>query len=313
MRLLTPIASALLCSSLIAPNSIDTTARQDFAGRWNLTGTGEHRNRVYWLEVTDSGGQLTGMFLNRTGSPVPLDTVTIEDGQLIFQMRAGRRGTAPPHRLRREGDRLVGTLNDRGTDVRVVGVRPPKWLDANASGRHTFGTAVALFDGASIDAFTLQHEDRPSGWSVEDGAMTNSPRANNLISKERFKDFRLQAEYKLEAGSNSGLYLRGRYELQVLDDHGKPPEKTGHMAIYGWTPPLVNASRPAGDWQAVDIVLVGNRITATLNGRKVHENSMIQAITGGALDADEALAGPIMIQGDHNKVWYRKMVVTVIE
>ena len=313
MRLLTPIASAVLCSSLIAPNSTRTTARQDFAGRWNLTGTGEHRNRVYWLEVTDSGGQLTGMFLNRTGSPVPLDTVSIEDGQLIFRMRAGRRGTAPQHRLRREGDRLVGTLNDRGTDVRVVGVRPPKWADANASGRHAFGTAVALFDGASIDAFTLQHEDRPSGWSVEDGAMTNSPRANNLISKERFKDFRLQAEYKLEAGSNSGLYLRGRYELQVLDDHGKPPEKTGHMAIYGWTPPLVNASRPAGDWQTVDIVLVGNRITATLNGRKVHENSMIQAITGGALDADEALAGPIMIQGDHNKVWYRKMVVTVIE
>jgi len=313
MRLLTPIASALLCSSLIAPNSIDTTARQDFAGRWNLTGTGEHRNRVYWLEVTDSGGQLTGMFLNRTGSPVPLDTVSIEDGQLIFRMRAGRRGTAPQHRLRREGDRLVGTLNDRGTDVRVVGVRPPKWADANASGRHAFGTAVALFDGASIDAFTLQHEDRPSGWSVEAGAMTNSPGANNLISKERFKDFRLQAEYKLEAGSNSGLYLRGRYELQVLDDHGKPPEKTGHMAIYGWTPPLVNASRPAGDWQTVDIVLVGNRITATLNGRKVHENSMIQAITGGALDADETLAGPIMIQGDHNKLWYRKMVVTVIE
>jgi len=85
------------------------------------------------------------------------------------------------------------------------------------------------------------------------------------------------------------------------------------MAIHGWTQPLVNASRPAGDWQAIDIVVVGNRITATLNGRKVHENSMIQAITGGALDADETLAGPIMIQGDHNKLWYRKMVVTVIE
>ena len=127
--------------------------------------------------------------------------------------------------------------------------------------------------------------------------MTNSPRANNLISKERFKDFRLQAEYELEAGSNSGLYLRGRYELQLLDDYGKLPEKTGHMPIYGWTPPLVNASRPAGDWQAVDIVLVGNRIHRPLNGRRVHENSMIQAITGGALDADETLAGPIMIQG----------------
>ena len=309
MRVLLPVASALLLSALIQP----TPAPQDFTGRWNITGTGAHANRVYWLEVTASSGGLAGMFLNRTGSPVALETVTIEDGQLIFQMRSGRSGPAPQHRVRREGDRLVGTITDRGIDVPVVGVRPPQWPDANANASHTFGTPVALFDGTSIDAFALQHDGRPSGWSIEDGAMTNSPRANNLISKERFQNFRLQAEYKLEAGSNSGLYLRGRYELQVLDDYGKPPDKNGHMAIYGWTAPLVNASKPAGEWQSADIVLVGNRVTATLNGQKVHDNAAIQAITGGALDADEMSPGPILIQGDHNKVWYRKLVVMEIK
>ena len=84
------------------------------------------------------------------------------------------------------------------------------------------------------------------------------------------------------------------------------------MAIYAWTPPLVNASKPAGEWQTVDIVIVGNRVTATLNGKKVHDNAEIQAITGGALDADESNPGPILIQGDHTKVWFKKITVTPI-
>jgi hypothetical protein len=306
MRLVIAIASTVLFAGLSG------SSQPDYTGRWNLTGTGAHADRVYWLEVTGSGGQLTGMFLYRTGSPVPLETVAIDNGQLVFQMRGGRGGPAPRHQLTREGDRVTGVISDRGTDVAVVGVRPHVWPAANASAAHAYGAAVALFDGTSIDAFTLQHQGRPSGWSIEDGALANTPRANNLVSKARFQDFRLQAEYKLEPGSNSGLYLRGRYELQVLDDHGKPPEKTGHLAIYGWTPPLVNASRPAGEWQSADIVLVANRVTATLNGQKVHDNAAIQAITGGALDADEASPGPILIQGDHNRVWYRRIVVTPI-
>ena len=132
------------------------------------------------------------------------------------------------------------------------------------------------------------------------------------MSKQKFWNFRLQAEYKLTEKSNSGIYLRGRYEMQVLDDYGTPPEKHGHMSIYAWTPPLVNASKPAGEWQTVDIVIVGNRVTATLNGQKVHDNAEIQAITGGALDADEMAPGPILIQGDHTKVWFKKITVTPI-
>ena len=308
MRSLPPSLLAVSLLSLVTA----TTARQDFTGRWNFTGTGEHATRVYWLEVTDNKGQLSGMFLNRTGSPVPLESVRIENGELLFQMHGGRDGAAPVQRARREGARLVGTFTDRGTQVPVVGVRPPTWPAADANGRHSYGNPVPLFDGSTLAAFNLQDANRPSGWSIAAGAMTNTPRANNLISKDRFTDFRLQAEYKVEPGSNSGLYLRGRYELQVLDDHGKPPEKTGHLAIYGWTPPLVNTSKPPGEWQTADIVLVGNRVTAILNGQKVHDNTPVQAITGGALDADELSPGPIMIQGDHNKVWYRRVVVTPI-
>jgi hypothetical protein len=214
-----------------------------------------------------------------------------------------------------EGDKLIGHHTERDRTVNWVGVRPPKWPSASSSGQHRYGAPVVLFDGssvASLDAFRPQNANRPLNWAVEEGVMTNAPPANNLVSKQTFQNFRLQAEYKVAQGSNGGIYLRGRYELQVLDDHGKPVEKTGNMAVYGWTPPLVNASRPAGEWQSLDATIVGNRLTATLNGEKVHDNTEIQAITGGALDANESAPGPLLIQGDHSKIWFRKITVTPI-
>jgi len=155
--------------------------------------------------------------------------------------------------------------------------------------------------------------DRAIMWSVADGAMTNEPKGNNLVSKEKFKDFRLDAEYKVSPKGNSGIYLRGRYEMQVLDDAGRTDDREhGHMSIYSAKAPLVNASKPADEWQTVQITIVGNCVSATLNGQKIHDNSKIARITGGALDAKETEPGPIMIQGDHEKVWYRKVVVTPI-
>ena len=141
----------------------------------------------------------------------------------------------------------------------------------------------------------VQFKDKPSNWAIEDGAMTNTPPANNLVSTERFKDFRLEAEYKLSPKGNSGIYLRGRYEMQVLDDAGTAPEAHGHMAIYSRRAPDVNASKPAGKWQTAQITIVGNCVTAVLNGKTVHNNARIEGITGGALDANETEPGPIMI------------------
>ena len=104
-----------------------------------------------------------------------------------------------------------------------------------------------------MEAFDTQPSTYPITWTVEDGVLTNAPPTRNLVSKQKFTNFRLQAEYKLTTKSNSGIYLRGRYEMQVLDDYGNAPEMLGHMSIYGWTPPLVNASKPVGEWQTVDI------------------------------------------------------------
>ena len=311
LMLLVSIGSLLLAAVFTLPLGAQM---QGFTGRWNLTGTGADANRVYWLEVTDQGGQLKGMFLNRSSSPLALASVKVENGTLVFQLPPGRDNKPGlEFRGKLEGGKLIGSTVYPDRTVNWVGVRPPKFPGADANAKHAFGTPVALFDGKSLDHFVPQTGAAIQNWEVADGIATNTPPSSNLVSKEKFKDFRIQAEYKLGAESNSGIYLRGRYELQVLDDFGKPAESHGHMAIYGWTAPRVNASKPTGEWQTMEAVLVGNRVTVTLNGQKVHDNAEIQAITGGALDADEAAPGPIMIQGDHAKVWFRKIVVTPIK
>jgi hypothetical protein len=310
MRVLKCVAALVIAGSAITV----AADQKGFVGRWNLTGTGEDSAYIYWLEVKDDGGNLTGRLLNRGGSPVPLDVVKIDGDELVFQLAPGRQGgPATEFRAKLEGDRLKGSVKLPERTVQFVGVRPPKWGKSDANAKHSYGQPVQLFDGKSLNAWDVQMKDRPMGWTVVDGAMTNEAHANNLVSKEKFKDFKLETEYKLEKESNSGIYLRGRYELQVLDDFGKAPEAHGHMAIYAWTPPRVNASKPAGEWQTMEAVVVGNRVSVTLNGQKVHDNSELQAITGGALDANETEAGPIMLQGDHGKVWFRKVVVTPIK
>jgi hypothetical protein len=278
-----------------------------FAGAWNITPEAPATG-VYWLEVKDDGGKPAVLFLNRGGSPVPAQDVKLSGDELTF-MVGGTAQNRPTVTLRAAGNKVSGTVGQ----VKVTGERPPSWGPCDANASHAFGKPVTLFDGKSLDAWGVQIKDRPIGWSIEDGVMTNQPKANNLVSKEKFRDFRLDAEYKLSEKGNSGIYLRGRYELQVLDDFGRTDDREhGHMSIYSAKAPLVNASKKAGEWQTAQITIVGNCVSGTLNGQKIHDNSKLVRITGGALDAKETEPGPIMIQGDHEKVWYRKVVVTPI-
>lgn len=308
-------------------------AQNPFLGKWNITTTGEGAGAVYWLEIKEAGGQLTGMILERAGNPNPLGTIKVENGELIVQRSRPDQPPSTEYRGRIEGDKLVGYHMvrsggaRRGADptqpappiterkVTWVGARPPAWPAANANGRHTYGAPVALFDGKSLDGWGSQGAGPVKGWSVEDGAMTNQDSgSSNIVSAPKFLNFKVEAEYKLDHDSNSGIYLRGRYELQILDDAaattGRPD--FGHMAIYGRTPPSVKASKPAGEWQTMEAIVVANRVTVTLNGQRVHDNAVIEGVTGGALDNNEAEPGPILIQGDHRKITIRKLVVTPI-
>src|SRR5262245_3808327 len=296
--------------------AVITVPAQDnpFLGKWDITGTGQHSNQVYWLEVKIEEGKLTGYFLNRSGSVLKLPEIAIENSELVFSPGPGRGNNPKPvHRAKVEEGRLLGLLTVGEQEIGWIGVRPPKWGQFNANAKHKFGTPVLLFDGKSMESWDVQRKDRPSGWSVVDGVMTNEAKANNLVTKHQFKDFKIRCEYKLDEGSNSGIYLRGRYELQVLDDAGKEPWDHGHMSLYSRVKPLVNASLPAGQWQVMEATIVGNRLTVFLNDKKMHDNIVIDGITGGALDSNEENPGPIMLQGDHGKVYFRKVVVTPIK
>ncbi len=314
------VVIALVSTALAVASAI--AQQNPYLGRWNITGTGENSGYVYWLEVKDDGGKLSGMLLNRGGHPLPLPVIKVENGELIFQPDGGRSGPGPEFHMRAQGDKLTGSVKLGERTVELAGARPPKWGKYDANAPHTFGTPVQLFDGKSMDAWDVQNKNRPMNWTIEDGAMTNTPPANNLVSKQKFQDFKIQAEYKLDkphtnrdggiTKANSGIYLRGRYELQVLDDYGEKPFERGHMSVYGWHTPTANASKPAGEWQTMEATVVGNKVTVLLNGQKVQDNVTLEAITGGALDANESEPGPIMLQGDHEKVWYRKVTVTPI-
>ncbi len=319
------LVAALL--AVVAVVSHVSAQQNPFIGSWNLTGTGDDSTFVYWLKVEQGADGLTGRFLNRTGSPVALGMVKVENGELVFQMGRPDNLTGSIFRARFENGKLIGhhTVRQGGgrragappateREVNWVGVPTPTWPPADANAAHKYGNPVVLFDSSapSMDAWGVQFPQRPVNWSVVDGLLQNQPPANNLVSKQTFSDFKLDAEYKLSPKSNAGLYLRGRYEMQVFDDAGQPTALTGHMAIYGRKAPDSNASLPPGEWQRVEIVLVGNRVTVTLNGTRVQDNAVIEGITGGALDNNELTPGPIMIQGDHTLAQFRKVVVTPI-
>lgn len=211
--------------------------------------------------------------------------------------------------------------------VNWVGTRQPAWPGSNANGFHTYDKPVVIVGpGVGIEAWTGFSEGNwqtrcANRWTFENGTMANAVPAQgeaptcNIYTKQRFKDFKVEAEILLDQGQNSGFYLRGRYELQLQVGGtigGATAGRQSLGAIYGWQAPDFYAGKPPGQWQSLEAIVVGNRVTAHLNDIRIHDNAELPAFTGGALDNDDLAPGPIMIQGDHSRVTMRKLVVTPI-
>ncbi len=173
---------------------------------------------------------------------------------------------------------------------------------------------VSLFDGSTLEGWRNARAPRAENkWFIEDNAMTNVDHGNDIATVKRFRDFDLKLEFKTVPGGNSGVYLRGRIEIQVLDSYGK--EKITNQdngAIYGQFAPLVNASRPAGEWNQLEATIVGDEVTVRLNGVLIHDKQKLTEVTGGALPGKLCDPGPILLQGDHGKVWYRNIMIREI-
>jgi hypothetical protein len=241
-----------------------------------------------------------------------------EGGELRFSFnrkyRLGDKSRWEQNRLgvyaaRYRDNKLIGTFSLDGQVVyQWTGVRAPAIRDAD-DGSWKEGKAIELMNGRDLNAWTAMVPGQSLGWEAAAGATKNVAGANNLVSKEKFWNFVVKAEYKLGAKTNGGIGLRGRYEVQILEDHGREQDTHSHGALYSRIKPAVNASRPAGEWQDVEIRLVGRWVTVKLNGQTVINKGEIEGLTAIAGNADEAEAGPFIVQGDHGAVEFRRFTV----
>jgi hypothetical protein len=313
---------SFLLLTLIAVATTAVAADKDFNGRWDIKVLNEPRNRVWWLEVEGAGTPgVKGTFVGAPGGQVdPIPQIHVADGTLefVFEKKYEAGADAPERRgvyrckIDAEG-KLQGMLEVEGALAaarKFEGVRAPEIEDKDDGSWKPVDKTIELFNGKDLNGWKAMIPNRDLGWSVVDGVMTNKAGANNLVSDLRFWNFNLHAEYRLGKDSNSGIGLRGRYEIQIFDDHGKPADSHGNGALYSRIKPSVNASKPAGEWQTFDIHLVGRFVTVVLNGKKIIDKGEIAGLTAIAHDCDEGLPGQISIQGDHGAVEFRKLTIT---
>ena len=135
----------------------------------------------------------------------------------------------------------------------------------------------------------------------------------NLRTDREFEDFNLKLETKLAKGGNSGVFIRGIYEVQVADTYGRPLNPHNMGAVYTRITPSESAEKPPGEWQTLDITFVKRHATVILNGKKIIDNQPVRGCTGSALFSDVTKPGPIYLQGDHTGIEYRNIVIRSIE
>jgi len=293
------------------------SADQDFNGRWDIH-TNSPRPRAWWLQLTGVGTpDAAGKFVSAYGGDMnTINTISVENSELHFVIvqpgRSGGTARKMIYRARLAGGKLEGTFETEGAatpPIQWTGVRAPQIADRD-DGTWKEGTPIALFNGKDLSGWKPLVPDAEMKWSVQDGILRNAPPTTDILSERKFWNFKLHVDFRIVEHSNSGIGLRGRYEIQILDDYGKPPNSHGAGALYARVPPAVNASKPAGEWQSYDIRMVGRQLTVVHNGTKVLDKVEVEGLTAIANNADEAEPGPFIVQGDHSYVEIKSFVVT---
>jgi hypothetical protein len=285
-------------------------ASEALLGRWDLVVQRGTQTSPSWLEVERSGtATLVGQFVGSGGSARPIAKIEFSDGRFRFAIPP--QWESNPRDIVFEGglehDRLTGsmTMGD-GQKLTWTGTRAPA---LRRTAPPAWGEAVTLFNGKSLDGWQPVGR-RDNQWSAVNGILQNAKSGANLVTVQKFDDFKLRLEFRVPKGSNSGVYLRGRYELQIDDATGLAPSSHHLGGVYGFIAPSENVARAVGEWQSMAVTLVGRMLTYELNGTTVICNREIPGITGGAIDSAEADPGPLLLQGDHGPVDYRNIVIT---
>jgi hypothetical protein len=297
---LTPFAR--IGSAVAAP-----TAADNIVGRWDITIEQGSAKLPSWLEVRPSGnGYLVGQFVGVVGMARPVARIDTAGGMIRFvippQWEQGKADLQ--FEARRQGDELRGTMTfpdgkrsdfsaTRAPSLRRTAV--PKW-----------GAPVQLFNGKDLTGWRALGTNQ---WRAVNGVLQSPRSGANLVTEGTFTDYKLHVEFRYPKGSNSGVYQRGRYEVQIEDSLTTEPQNDLLGAVYGFLAPSEVVARKPGEWQSFDITMVGRMITVVANGTTVICNREIPGITGGALDSNEGTPGPLLLQGDHGPIEYRNIVL----
>ena len=314
MRLHSVVTTAILVTGSVVVPSFPIPANapdaKSFLGRWDLTLTAPDGEHPSWLEVLQQDGQLKAQFTGRWGNARSLPKVEISDNRITFVSPREEEGSNSDLVFQGElkGRALAGTVNGPdGKTWQWTGARAPA---LEKSGAPKWGKPIQLFNGKDLSGWK-QSKPGPPDWTVRDGTLVSPGNGPEIINEQKFQDFRLQIEFNCGKDSNSGVYLRGRYETQVETESEAEPPSHHTGGIYGFLAPTPEQPRSPDTWQTFDITLIGRRVTVVLNGKTVIDNQEIPGITGGALDSHEGEPGPIYLQGgEKGHVAYRNIVIT---
>jgi hypothetical protein len=280
-----------------------------FLGRWDLTLKTADREYPSWLELREENGQLTAQMVGRWGNARPLPKVDLSNGHLTF--------VSPKAEEELPQDMVFeGTLSGATLSGTVTGPKDGPWhwtgqkAPALKAKSEKWGKPIPLFNGKDLTGWKMKGEGATK-WTVENGNLVSPGNGPELVNDSKFQDFKLHVEFNCGPTSNSGVYLRGRYEVQIETDSAEEPPSHHTGGVYGFLAPTPEPPRKADEWQTLEITLSGRWITVAHNGKTVIDNKEIPGITGGALDSQEELPGPIYLQGgEKGHVLFRSVVIT---
>ena len=297
----------------------------EWTGAWSLQ---LESNTPAWMSIREEKGEPTVKLRLHVGPDGPHKVTEYTDKTLKLTLRSNKKsGVTRTLDATLEGGRLAGQIlsvtesGKREVD-RLVGKKiPPGPKTPPDLTKVRFGAPISLFNGKDLTGWKPHEKDKINGWSVEDGVLVNTtPKIDfsatgayaNLRTEAVFEDFRLHIEFLVEKDRNSGVYLRGMYEAQVVDRDSRMQGIQGVGAIFGQIEPSKNAGYSGGKWQTYDLTLVDRHITVVLNGEKVIDNAPLSGPTGGAVFTDPTEPGPIHLQGDHTQVKFRNIYLAPV-
>ncbi|SPE39548.1 conserved exported hypothetical protein [Candidatus Sulfopaludibacter sp. SbA3] len=315
-------AAFLLLVVLLIP-ALPMKETSPFAGRWDITITPQAnpdnppKNPAQlapypdWMEVLEHDGNFEVRVQPRSGSVHGINDISTDGTKLTLVMSAPAKGPATVWEVTVKSNRMTG-VEKRGDRVtaQIAGVRAP---ELKRKPPKAWADPEPLFNGRDLTGWEPIPAGSANHWVAQDGVLLNTEHGANLKTTRKFEDFKLHIEYNCPEDGNSGIYLRGRDEIQVAYEKPGVNDKFHDMgAIYGFIAPAAELPRKPGEWESFDVTLVGRMLTIVRNGVRTVDNQEIPGISGGALDANEGEPGPFYLQGDHTGgMKYRNITVSV--